>query len=213
MYIYISNILWLYLFFYQFNSLCLNFIHLLVRKPIFENFSIFSNKFFHNFHLSESVLLVQGFGQVVWREDWFKSYLFICNFASFINYEWANDYWLWPCEQFLKIYHGENKITFCWDDNACFVLDHAAHQVWFLYTSLARMKKKKQLTERHVAPIDTRHIIPDSQSSSLCSCILIIKCCVLSNQQSLKWKFEFFGPIQILEVILYIYLNKNWKIC
>ena len=102
----------------------------------------FSNKFFHNFHLSESVLLVQGFGQVVWREDWFKSYLFICNFASFINYEWANDYWLWPCEQFLKIYHGENKITFCWDDNTCFVQDHAAHQVWFLYTSLARMKKK-----------------------------------------------------------------------
>jgi hypothetical protein len=139
MYIYIINILWLYLVFYQFNSLCLNFIHLLARKPIC---SIFSNKFFHNFHLSESVLLVKGFGQVVWREDWFKSYLFICNFASFINYEWANDYWLWPCEQFLKIYHGENKITFCWDDNTCFVQDHAAHQVWFLYTSLARMKKK-----------------------------------------------------------------------
>jgi hypothetical protein len=27
----------------------------------------------------------------------------------------------------------------------------------------------------------------------------------------LKWKFEFTGPNQILEFILYKYLNKNWK--
>jgi hypothetical protein len=30
--------------------------------------------------------------------------------------------------------------------------------------------------------------------------------------QSSKWKFEFTGPNQILEFILYVYLNKNWKI-
>ena len=35
-------------------SLCLNFFHLLARKPNLELFSIYSNKFFHNFHLSES---------------------------------------------------------------------------------------------------------------------------------------------------------------
>jgi hypothetical protein len=30
--------------------------------------------------------------------------------------------------------------------------------------------------------------------------------------QSSKWKFSFTGPNQILEFILHIYLNKNWKI-
>jgi hypothetical protein len=35
-------------------SLCLNFFHLLARKPNLENFSIYSNKFFHNCHLSKS---------------------------------------------------------------------------------------------------------------------------------------------------------------
>ena len=34
--------------------LCLNFYHLLARKPNLEKISIYSNKFFHNFHLSES---------------------------------------------------------------------------------------------------------------------------------------------------------------
>jgi hypothetical protein len=34
-------------------------------------------------------------------------------------------------------------------------------------------------------------------------------CC---RMQSSKWKFEFTGPNQILEFILYIYLNKSWKI-
>ena len=37
-----------------FKSLCFNFFHLLARNPNLENFSIYSNKFFHNFHLSES---------------------------------------------------------------------------------------------------------------------------------------------------------------
>jgi len=32
------------------------FFHLLAWKPNFENFSIYSSKFFHNFHLSESSL-------------------------------------------------------------------------------------------------------------------------------------------------------------
>jgi len=36
------------------NSLCLNFFHLLAQKPNLEKKSIYSNKFFHNFHLSES---------------------------------------------------------------------------------------------------------------------------------------------------------------
>ena len=34
-------------------SLNLNFFHLLAQKPNLEKFSIYSNKFFHNFHLSE----------------------------------------------------------------------------------------------------------------------------------------------------------------
>ena len=34
-------------------SLYLNFFHLLAQKPNLEKFSIYSNKFFHNFHLSE----------------------------------------------------------------------------------------------------------------------------------------------------------------
>ena len=38
------------------SSLCLNFFHLpvLARKPNLQKFSIYSNKFFHKFHLSES---------------------------------------------------------------------------------------------------------------------------------------------------------------
>ena len=41
-------------------SLCLNFFHLLARKPNLETFSIYSNKFFHNFHLSESSFTCPG---------------------------------------------------------------------------------------------------------------------------------------------------------
>jgi hypothetical protein len=37
-----------------FNSLCLYYFHLRAQKPNLEKFSIYSNKFFHNFHLSES---------------------------------------------------------------------------------------------------------------------------------------------------------------
>jgi hypothetical protein len=37
-------------------------------------------------------------------------------------------------------------------------------------------------------------------------------CTSYITMQSLKWKFEFTGTNQILEFILYIYLNKNWKI-
>ena len=36
------------------NSFCHNFFHLLAQKPNLEKISIYSNKFFHNFHLSES---------------------------------------------------------------------------------------------------------------------------------------------------------------
>ena len=36
------------------NSLCLNFFHLLAQKPNLEKKVIYSNKFCHNFHLSES---------------------------------------------------------------------------------------------------------------------------------------------------------------
>jgi hypothetical protein len=35
-------------------SLCLNFFHLLARKPNLEKNYIYSNKFFHNFHFSVS---------------------------------------------------------------------------------------------------------------------------------------------------------------
>ena len=37
-------------------SLCFNFFHLLAQRPNLEIFSIYSNKFFHNFYLSESSL-------------------------------------------------------------------------------------------------------------------------------------------------------------
>ena len=39
---------------YMYLSLCLNFFHLLARKPTLEKFATYSNKFFHNFHLSKS---------------------------------------------------------------------------------------------------------------------------------------------------------------
>ena len=38
------------------SSLCINFFHLLARKPNLENFSIYSNKSFHNFHLLQFYL-------------------------------------------------------------------------------------------------------------------------------------------------------------
>jgi hypothetical protein len=43
-------------------SLCLNFFHLhvLARKPNLGKFSIYSNKFFHNFYLSESSFTCPG---------------------------------------------------------------------------------------------------------------------------------------------------------
>ena len=46
-------------------SLCLNFFHLLARKPNLEIFSIYSNKFFHNFHLPQSSFTSPGFRQAV----------------------------------------------------------------------------------------------------------------------------------------------------
>ena len=36
------------------------FFHLLARRPNLENISIYSNKFFYNFHLSESSLTCPG---------------------------------------------------------------------------------------------------------------------------------------------------------
>ena len=42
------------------SSLYLIFVHLLARKPNLETFSIYSNKFFHNFHLSESSFTCAG---------------------------------------------------------------------------------------------------------------------------------------------------------
>jgi hypothetical protein len=40
--------------------LCLNFLHLLPRKPNLEKCSSYLNKFFHNFHLSESSITYPG---------------------------------------------------------------------------------------------------------------------------------------------------------
>jgi hypothetical protein len=63
-------------------SLCLfNFFHLhvLARKPILENFSIYSNKFFHNFHLSESSFTCPGLraSELAWRLTcWFFTAIF-----------------------------------------------------------------------------------------------------------------------------------------
>ena len=39
---------------YTKSSHCLQFFHLLAQKPNLEKISIYSNKFFHNFYLSES---------------------------------------------------------------------------------------------------------------------------------------------------------------
>ena len=52
----------------------------LARKPKLENFSICSNKFFHNFHLSESNFTCTG--QVGQREDCYGKDIFSFNFAS-----------------------------------------------------------------------------------------------------------------------------------
>ena len=41
-------------------SLCHNSFHLLAQKPNLEKFSIYSNKFFHNFHLSKSSFTCPG---------------------------------------------------------------------------------------------------------------------------------------------------------
>jgi len=38
----------------SYSSLCLNLFHLIARKPNLEKNYIYSNKFFHNFHSSES---------------------------------------------------------------------------------------------------------------------------------------------------------------
>jgi hypothetical protein len=40
--------------------LCLNFFHLLAQKPNLEKYSIYSSKFFYNFHLSESSFTCPG---------------------------------------------------------------------------------------------------------------------------------------------------------
>ena len=42
------------------NRLCVNFCHLLARKPNLETFSIYSSKFYLNFHLSESSFTCPG---------------------------------------------------------------------------------------------------------------------------------------------------------
>jgi hypothetical protein len=51
-------------------SLCLNFFHLLARKPTFEKFATYSNKFFHNFHLSKSSFTCPRLlaSELVWRQ-------------------------------------------------------------------------------------------------------------------------------------------------
>ena len=44
-----------------YTSLCLNFVYLLAQKPNLEKLYIYSNKLFHNFHLSESSFTRPGF--------------------------------------------------------------------------------------------------------------------------------------------------------
>jgi hypothetical protein len=51
---------WLNMAVCQVPSLCINFFHLLAGKPNLEKCSIYSNKFFHNFHLSESSFTCPG---------------------------------------------------------------------------------------------------------------------------------------------------------
>jgi hypothetical protein len=49
--------------------ICLNVFHILARKPNLEKMSIYSNKFFHNFHLSKSSFTCPGLraSGLVWK--------------------------------------------------------------------------------------------------------------------------------------------------
>jgi len=63
-------------------SLCLNFFHVLARKPNLEKCSIYSNKFFHNFHLSESSftcpgLQASGLAWRLWNKDFSTNWLMV----------------------------------------------------------------------------------------------------------------------------------------
>ena len=53
--------------------------HLLARKPNLDKFSIYSNKFFHNFHLSESIFTCPRHLVI-----WLAWRLFKCSYYSFI---------------------------------------------------------------------------------------------------------------------------------
>ena len=60
---------WLNMAVSQVPSLCIKCFHLLARKPNSEKCSIYSNKFFHNFHLSESSFTCPGLqaSRLAWR--------------------------------------------------------------------------------------------------------------------------------------------------
>ena len=81
------------------DSLCLNFFHLLARKPNLEKLSIYSSKFFYNFHLSESSfncprLWVSG---LAWRLDKisFQYFcLFVLIFVYYVGIYFKNVVWL-----------------------------------------------------------------------------------------------------------------------
>jgi hypothetical protein len=77
-------------------SLCLNFFHLLAQIPNLEFFSIYSNKFFHNIHLSESS--------------------FTCAWLRANGLAWKLNYWLknikkiaWCCQNFDVKIHTSNE--------------------------------------------------------------------------------------------------------
>ena len=78
-------------FYYQDQSL-LYFFHLLAPKPNLENVSIDSNKFFHNFHLSESSFTCHGFwaSGLPWRlQEEVHVLTFVCMFLKLFYTEFA----------------------------------------------------------------------------------------------------------------------------
>ena len=101
------------------HSLCLNFFHLLAQKPNIEKISIDSNKFFHNFHLSESSFTCHGLraSGLAWRlqsncVDIKKIVLYICtitDYKSFVVMSQCKvliDWCLTPTLLVFQLYHG-----------------------------------------------------------------------------------------------------------
>ena len=78
---------------YLYTRLCLNFFQLLARKLNLEKISMYSNKFFHNFHMSESSFTCPGLqaSELAQRLVYWKIYLhpnYCLSFYDLIFISW-----------------------------------------------------------------------------------------------------------------------------